>query len=438
MEIVNFDVAGATTTITVPCVAHLYGRYTIHHLTKFLHAFRASVASIFYFYKKTNTLKKLFLIISLFTFHFSQAQTDNCGLRISLLTCTPGEELYSSFGHSALRVADSINNLDIVFNYGTFDFSDPVKFYKNFIKGKLDYFLSVDNFPDFRYEYQYFGRGIMEQVLNLDCKEKSDLLAALYENAKEENRYYKYDFNYDNCTTRLRDIIRKYNKDTLHSKNILPYTGVTFRNLIHEYLNRSGQYWSKLGIDILLGAPLDKKVTSDEAMFLPDYLMKGFDSTTHAGALLVASKQELLPYISKNRPTVFFKPLIVFSLLFLLVLIASLVKAAMSKKFLNIFDFAFFFFCGLTGALLLFMWFATDHAMCRNNLNLLWALPFHLPVVFFMRSDKSWVKNYFRFSFFLSVILLISWFFLPQQLNTALLPVTGILVLRSYFLSKAH
>jgi len=380
-------------------------------------------------------LKKLFFIPALFLFHLLPAQTDTCGLRISLLTCTPGQELYSSFGHSALRVVDSVNHLDLVFNYGTFDFDDP-RFYSKFIKGKLLYFVSIDQFPDFMYEYQYFGRGVTEQVLKMNCSEKTALLKALYENAKEENKYYKYDFNYDNCTTRLRDIIKKYKQNTLHTKNILPYKGVTFRNLIHEYLNRSGQHWSKLGIDILLGAPLDKKVTSAEAMFLPDYLMKGFDSTTYAGTELVSTKQQLLPSVSKTRQAVFFKPFVVFSLLFFLVLFASLARGAPARYFLNVFDPAFFFLCGVIGLLLLFMWFATDHAMCRNNLNLLWALPFHLPVVFFMGTRKRWLKNYFRFSFLLSVVLLISWFLLPQQLNIALLPVTGILIFRSYFLSR--
>lgn len=380
--------------------------------------------------KTIATIFLFFISISL------QAQQDNCNIRISLLTCTPGEELYSSFGHTAIRITDSANNRDIVFNYGTFDFSDAIKFYKKFIKGKLDYFLSIDQFPDFMYEYQYFGRGVTEQELDLDCAEKSALLSALYENAREENKYYKYDFNYDNCTTRPRDIIRKFSNDSLHIKNILPYSGITFRNLIHDYLNRGGQYWSKLGIDILLGSPLDKKITNDEAMFLPDYLLMALDSTTYRGKELVSGKFQLLPYVAKNETTVFFKPVIVFSILLLVMLAASLSKSRFSTKFLKIFDPVFFFFTGFIGVLLLFMWFGTDHAMCRNNLNLLWALPFHLPVVFFINSGKDWIKRYFRFTLFLSIILIFTWFFLPQQLNIALLPVTGILLLRSYFLSR--
>ena len=139
-------------------------------------------------------MKKIFFSVFFFLIClFSKAQADSCNLRISLLTCTPGEELYSSFGHSALRVVDRANNFDIVFNYGTFDFDDP-DFYTKFVRGKLLYFVSVTTFSDFMSQYEYEGRGVTEQILNLSCDEKQNLLAALNENAKEENKYYKYDF----------------------------------------------------------------------------------------------------------------------------------------------------------------------------------------------------------------------------------------------------
>ncbi len=149
-------------------------------------------------------MKRLLFAFLFFTFYISPAQTDSCGIRISLLTCTPGDELYSTFGHSAIRVVDSSANTDLVFNYGTFDFYDP-DFYEKFIKGKLLYFVSVDSLPAFLWEYQYYKRGVTEQVINLGCDEKTKFVSALFENSKEENKYYRYDFNYDNCTTRLRD-----------------------------------------------------------------------------------------------------------------------------------------------------------------------------------------------------------------------------------------
>lgn len=381
-------------------------------------------------------MKKIFsFFLALLIFISSQAQTDSCHLRISLLTCTPGKELYSTFGHSALRVVDSSNGSDIIFNYGTFDFNDP-DFYKKFIRGKLLYFVSVDKFVDFISQYRDEQRGIIEQTFNLSCQEKQQLLAALYENAEEKNKYYKYDFVYDNCTTRLRDMVARYCMDPLTTKNILPHKGITFRNLIHEYLNKGGQYWSKLGIDILLGQPLDKRISNSEAMFLPDYLLKGFDSS-HAGKKeLVANKITILTPAFQTKEKKFFTPFIVFEILFLLIVLLGFIKSKAVKIFFRIFDVVFFFLCGAFGIWILFMWFGTDHLTCRNNFNLLWALPTHLPMSLLLHKKAAWVKNYFRFIFGLTIVLMLSWFFLPQQMNTALLFIAGITVIRSFFLSK--
>lgn len=358
----------------------------------------------------------------LFTFSISTAQSERCPLRISLLTCTPGQELYSTFGHSAIRVVDSSHNTDLVFNYGTFDFYDT-KFYQKFIKGRLQYFVSVDSLPGFLWEYQYYKRGVTEQVMDISCEEKQKLVAALYENAKEENKYYRYDFNYDNCTTRLRDILEKTTGKELKTKNILPHTNTTFRHLIHDYLNRGGQQWSKLGIDILLGSPLDKKITNREAMFLPDYLMYAFDSSTLNGHPLVAEKKILLNEFEAYKTKSFITPFLVFGILFLITCLASIFKNNQWKLPFLIFDFLLFTLLGLLGVLLLFMWFATDHAMCRDNYNLLWTLPTHLPVSFFLFGKKQWVSVYFRFIFFYSIALIVAWFFFTP--TTKYSPATG-------------
>ena len=371
----------------------------------------------------------------LLTFYFSPAQTDSCGIRISLLTCTPGQELYSTFGHSAFRVVDSVNNADLVFNYGTFDFYDP-KFYNKFVKGKLLYFVSIDTLPSFLAEYDYYKRGIIEQAINIPCIEKQKLIAALFENAKEENKYYRYDFNYDNCTTRLRDMLEKAAGRQLETKNILPKPGTTFRNLIHVYLDRGGQQWSKLGIDMLLGNPMDKKVTNREAMFLPDYLLMAFDSSELNGQTVVQEKKILLNYFESYKTKSGITPFIVFGVLFLLIAALSFFRRNSWNLFFKIFDFFFFIMVGLIGVLILFMWFGTEHAMCKNNFNLLWALPTHLPIAFMLFNKKAWINSYFRFVFFYSLALLVAWFFLPQQFNTALLPVIGIILIRSFFLSQ--
>jgi uncharacterized protein DUF4105 len=291
-------------------------------------------------------MKKIIAAIFLiWFFHGLHAQQDSsCNIRISLLTCSPGEELYSTFGHSALRVVDRSNNTDIIYNYGTFDFDDP-SFYSKFTRGKLLYFVSVQKFESFLEEYQYYQRGIIEQVLDLSCPEKAKLVSALQENAKEENKYYKYDFIVDNCTTRLRDIVFKNANATINTRDIRLNDKITFRNLIHKYLDSSYQYWSKLGIDILLGTPLDKKLTNSEAMFLPDYLMKGFDSTSISdGAYnrsLVSGKRAILRPTLPAPKNTFFSPFVVLTILFLLIVTLSLIS------FLPVHWELFYCLCGL-------------------------------------------------------------------------------------------
>ena len=270
-------------------------------------------------------------------------------------------------------------------------------------------------------------------MINLSCEEKQRLVAALFENAKEENKYYRYDFNYDNCTTRLRDMVEKTAGKQLDTKNILPEPNTTFRNLIHVYLDRGGQQWSKFGIDMLLGNPMDKIVTNREAMFLPDYLLMAFDSSALDGKPAVIEKKILLNYFDAYKTKSGITPLIVFGVLFLVIAVLSFSTRNTWNLFFRIFDFFFFIFLGLLGVLIFFMWFGTEHAMCRNNFNILWTLPTHLPLALLLFSKRQWVNTYFRFIFFYTIALLIAWFFLPQQFNTAFLPIVGIILIRTFF-----
>ena len=380
-------------------------------------------------------MRKLFLVAFFLFFSFvSLFAQDSCRLHISLLTCSPGEELYSTFGHTALRVKDNAAGSDIVFNYGTFEFG--FDFYTKFIKGQLRYFLSIENFADFSYNYQYESRSILEQVLQLSCTEKEKLLAALQINAQDENKYYQYDFLFDNCTTRAKDIVSGQTTSQVVFHNILPPDVPTFRNQIHYYLDKGGQYWSKLGIDLLLGAKLDKKVSNQQAMFLPDYLLKGFDSATINGQPLVLSPQTILQMPSTLNKGSLFRPTIVFSLLLIVIIILSFIQKGWSAKVLYAFDFLFFLLAGLIGLLLLFMWFGTDHNTTQNNYNILWALPSHALIAFFIGKRQNWIRTYFQTVTYLNIILLLAWGFLPQQMNNGFIPIILLLIFRSWFISK--
>ncbi|MDQ2752374.1 MAG: DUF4105 domain-containing protein, partial [Bacteroidota bacterium] len=302
-------------------------------------------------------MKPLLFLLLLFLPFFQPvfAQDSSCRVRISLLTCAPGAELYSTFGHTALRIQDSTKGTDLVYNYGTFDFNDP-QFYTKFVRGKLDYTLSVDKFADFMYEYEEEQRSVQEQWLNLTCAEKQQIITALVINLQGANRYYKYDFIYDNCTTRVRDII-------FHSlpgssvKNKLVPEGTTARNLIYSYLDRGGEPWSKLGIDILLGAKLDKPVDNNVAMFLPDYLLKGIDSATiNHTQLLVRQKQTLLNMETPIEPTGNYVPLITFAIVCSLIASLYFLPYGRAKTFCRVMDSFLLYLTGLLGLLLMFMW----------------------------------------------------------------------------------
>lgn len=374
------------------------------------------------------------LFFFLFISVVSHGQTDStCTLRISLLTCTAGEELYLTWGHSAIRVSNSANGTDIIYNYGTFDFYDP-SFYSKFVKGSLLYFVSVDEFGKFLEEYKYEGRGITEQVLNLSCAAKEKLMLALKENAKEENKYYKYDFVTDNCTTRLRDMVFK-NADSLPVINdIRPSHEATARTLIHENLDKSNQLWSRLGIDILLGTAVDKKLSIEQAMFLPEYLLKGFDSTRLSGKELVASKSEILQPTLKENEKPLLSPLLVFTILFFVFAFLGIIRKA--NGLMAVFDFILFFISGALGILMLFMWFGTDHPECKNNFNLIWAFPPHLIMIFFLFKRWKWMRFYFLFNSILLLILLIAWRWLPQEMNNSVIPFVCLLLLRNFLRFK--
>ena len=359
------------------------------------------------------------------------AQTDTSHLRISLLTCSPGVELYSTFGHTALRVTDSAHGVDMVYNYGTFDDRDP-NFYAKFTRGIMRYALSNYSYQEFLQEYYAESRGVIEQELLLTGEQKQKMYAALQQNALEENRYYNYYFHTDNCTTRARDMIVRQTGASVVFKNILPEKRPTYRNLIHTYLDKGGQSWSKFGIDLCLGSNFDDRVTNDQSMFLPDYLKWGLDSATADGHPLVASKQDVV-HLPIVKPQLDIPPVFYFTVLFLIIGLLSFIPTRFVKGFLNVFDPLFFLCIGIFGLLTVTLWVIRVDTVCRNNFNVLWALPTHFLVAFVVYLKRKWLQQYFRIVFVLTVLFTLCWFFIPQQINVGVLPLLGIILLRSYF-----
>jgi hypothetical protein len=376
-------------------------------------------------------LRRIFLI-SGFLFlisYFSFAQTDSCHLRISLLTCSPGEELYATFGHSALRVTDSTSNEDIVYNYGTFNFDEP-GFYTKFVRGKLLYYLSTQDFISFKQDYEETKRSMIEQVLDLSCNEKQKMVQLLHDNLMGDNKFYKYDFLFDNCTTRLRDLLEKSADSSVKFSQIVK-AKTTFRDHIFEYMNYNDKLWTKLGMDILLGNVTDAVMTNREAMFLPDYLLKGFDSGRISSKPIVQSKNTVIHLpVEKPAKNFFTNPAFIFWLLLIAITLLSFSKNEPTKKILFGFDGFFFFLVGVAGILMLIMWFGTEHVVCRNNYNLLWAWPTHAVMAFFAQSKKLWVRKYFLIAAILYAIIFFVLFFIPQPMNSSITPIVLLIIFR--------
>ncbi len=340
---------------------------------------------------------------------------------ISLLTASPGSELYSVFGHSALWVYDPVNQIDEVYNWGTFDFDTP-NFYVLFVRGQLMYMLTISSLQSFLYSYMIDGRSVESLELNLLYDEKLRIYDYLQINRQPENIHYLYDFFYDNCATRIRDLI----DNELHvdwGPDPYPQSARTFRQMLKPYVNHIP--WIAFGIDVLLGLPSDRTASPWHYMFLPDEMDIAFQQARHQdGRLLVTSYEELLPYNLEHQGSFLLTPTFIFWLL-LLVGCLSMLK----PKIARVFDKIFFSLLGLSGLLLILLWLFSDHIAVSYNLNLLWAIPTHIYFIFRVNSadpqDKRLrlSKIYFRIVFFTGILLLVSWPFNPQGYHPAFFPI---------------
>ena len=355
---------------------------------------------------------------------------------ISLLTCDPGQELYSTFGHSAIRVRDPQLQMDRVYNYGTFDFNTP-NFYLKFCQGKLNYKLDVDPYKNFDYAYKYFKRSFYEDVFDLSQPQKQAIFDFLEENYQPENRFYLYDFFFDNCATRIKDVFVEVLQDSFRLSQDFADPNLTFRNMIDIYLE--GKYWEDFGIDLALGSVIDRKATPEEQTFLPDFLAESLTASEvyRNGEWVPFVKEEKTLYnsgVMKKKGSIFTHPAVLFWILFLAV--ASFTwqenRTGQLKKWL---DIAIFTVIGFAGIIIALLWFATDHTATGGNFHLLWALPTHLIAgILLARSRPSWLKQYFLVSAILCGITLMGWDWLIQDFHAGILPLVLMVGGRSLWL----
>ncbi|HEY4288209.1 MAG TPA: DUF4105 domain-containing protein [Puia sp.] len=347
--------------------------------------------------------------------------------RVSVLTCDPGREPYAIFGHSAIRVRNSLSDLDVVFNYGTFDFDDP-HFYDKFLRGRLTYFLGITSFKDFLPEYKDDHQRVREQVLNMQPEEIQRLWDRLQENLKEENRYYKYDFFYDNCSTRIREDIKWIYGDRLRTDDWKAGENRSFRQEITSYFIYNS--WTGFGIDLCLGLSADKRPSPDERMFLPWNLYDAlaFSSIDHGQSVVSAT----VVYDFSNAgsvPTALERhtPLVVCWILLATGLLIVALEAKYRRKWV-FFDGLLFTLTGLVGVALFCLWCFTDHSVTKWNQNLLWASPLNLIAVWAGARLKR--AYFFVYSIVLAGLLL--WFLVAAYyFDMAVLPLVLLLLVRS-------
>ncbi|MBP7103294.1 MAG: DUF4105 domain-containing protein [Bacteroidales bacterium] len=375
-------------------------------------------------------LKNIVLISLLIATMFASASVQRLSeeAKISVLTCGPSNELYATFGHTAIHLWDTNKHLNLVFNYGTFDFNTP-NFYVKFTQGRLPYMLSITSFEDFIYAYRQEGRWVYEQELRLTPEEKEKMYDLLLENYLPANRYYAYDFFMDNCATRIRDLISNSLVDRSLFKKSLSDTNTTFRELIKPYMH-SMQWW-RLGIDLALGMRCDKPVDHEQYMFLPNELMAQLDTATIEGERMVA-KKVLIAKETKLPQTKSVPPLLITSLLCIIVILLT-VWEYKKKTYFKWLDIILFSLASVLSLLIAYLWFFSNHYTTKYNLNLIWAHPLFIYLLLRLRKSKDILIH---ISYGLIVLCILGFWFLPQTFNPAVFPVLLLLALRIINLIK--
>jgi hypothetical protein len=358
---------------------------------------------------------------------FSQAAET---VSVYLITCSPGTATYSIYGHSALRIAIPERNSDLVYNWGVFDFATP-NFVWKFAKGRLDYKLGVVSFDRFQQEYFLEQRWIQSQKINLEAGEINTLFGLIAENLRPENLKYRYDFFYDDCSTRIRDLLEK----SLGSKLTYPPDGKkdvpTFRDMVGKYQRPFP--WLKLGVDLIMGTPGEKKASFRDKMFLPLDMQKGLsEALINRNSRLIPLLQNPETVLDFDTPSVkqrfFISPIFVFTLLLILLIIFFALNR--NKTAIKIADIAIFSIFSLLALLMIFFNFFTDHQQMKWNLNIIWLSPFVILCLAGLVLNKEW-QAWFRIVLALCILSFIIQLIVPDAFNQAFIPLLLLLLLRT-------
>ena len=381
---------------------------------------------------KIKMLIQLFLAL-LFSFNINANEKGNKNqYKFSILSIGEGSSLADAFGHTGIRIRDTITNDDIVFNFGIYDFNSP-NFYSNFVKGRPQYKLGVQKYKNFSKNYKKENRYIIEHVINLNENSSKKLIELLVENLKNPN--YTYDYLRDNCATRVADILIDKSSNKLKTESLNEQVTDTYRNLIHSKINENS--WGALGIDICLGAVIDKKITLRETLFLPENLMNYLTQIQKENPELISQEIIFNPKrlkkltITKN----FTSPL--FINIFLSIIIIYLTFLGFKRGYwIKSIDFIIYSVTGIIGLLIIYLWFFSNHFASAQNFNFLWAFPFNLLMIYALlkKNIPNWANNFVKLNIILLLLLFIHWLTGVQKYNITLLPIFVTLLFRYFYL----
>lgn len=352
---------------------------------------------------------------------------------ISVLVCSPGNDMYSQYGHAAMHVRDTTQRVDEVFDYGVFYIYDYVDFVRNFLTGKMFYSVEAQPFQLTRWIYASEGRGITEYKLNLTLSEKKCFCAYLLWNLRTANKEYLYNFFEDNCATKLRDIIERFVPQVQWNE---PYAPDTWKNVVFKYSDKNS--WCGLGIQLALGLPADKNATPRGMMFSPEHLAKSLMTATVGDRKLVTQTREVLPVMSVAQHPLWENACLILWIVAVLILLLSLWELKTRKRVIW-FDVLLFFVIGVLGTVISYIMCFSVHSLVFPNFNLLWMLPTHVffAIAWAVRPWREKLKWYFVFTAAMVMVSVVLSFEFGQQIYASTWALLFIFVVRSvYFLRK--
>ena len=383
-------------------------------------------------------LRRIHLFLLLLPLLTAVRAQQSDSIRASLITCSPGQEVYALYGHTALRLQNFTRGQDLVFNYGVFSFSQP-HFIWRFVRGQCDYMVVPVPWQYFTREYEERGSSITAQVLNLTPREANRLYASMLEDCLPQNRQYRYNFLYNNCTTKVRDAIERCVEGRIVYPDSIPL--YTYRQMLRQYT--AAHPWAQEGNDILLGSAVDTALSARAAMFAPEYMLRYAEN-----AYVYAENNDKRPLVLDTEILLHKRPQTVepeFPLSptqAMLVLLAFAVLILLLERLFNrqcwLWDAILLAGQGVAGLLLLFMFFFSEHPAVDSNWQI-WALNPIALIALPMVVKAAWKRKktlwHAVFSVILTTFLVFSpW--MPQEFGKLVVPLALTLLTRpiSYYL----